>query len=67
MRTTYRLAVVREEIEPLLRMYYQLVARGTLESVRTTGKSSEYVVTVHGAKNKLTAIPDFQATGVPAL
>ena len=81
--TRHRLAVVGEEVEPLVRVYDQLAAGGALntqtleifsqclllhlESLRTAGDRGEDVVAVHGAQDELRAVPDLGAVRVPAL
>jgi len=61
------LAVVGEEVEPLVRVYDELSTRGALESLGAAGDRGEDVIAVHGAQDELRAVPDLSAVGVPAL
>ena len=65
--TGHGLAVVREEVEPLVRVDHQLATGGALQSLRTAGDRGEDVVAVHGAQDELGAVPDLGAGRVPTL
>jgi len=61
------LAVVGEEVEPLVRVDDELSAGGALESLGAAGDRGEDIIAVHGAKDELRAVPDLSAVVVPAL
>ena len=65
--TRHCLTVVREEVEPLVRVDDQLATGGALQPLRTAGDRGEDVVAVHGAQDELGAVPDLGAGRVPTL
>jgi len=67
LRTRDGLTVVREEVEPLVRVDDQLAAGGALQPLRTAGHRGEDVVAVHRAEDELGAVPDLGAGRVPTL
>ena len=67
LRTGDGLTVVREEVEPLVRVDDQLAAGGALQPLRTAGHRGEDVVAVHRAEDELGAVPDLGAGRVPTL
>jgi len=61
------LAVVGEEVEPLVRVDDQLAAGSALQPLGTAGHRREDVVAVHRAEDELRAVPDLGAGRVPTL
>lgn len=61
------LTVVREEVEPLVRVDHQLRARSALESVSTAGDGSEDVVGVHCPQDELASVPQLETLLVSTL
>lgn len=65
--TRHGLAVVREEVEPLVRVDDQVTTGGALQPLGTAGHRGEDVVAVHRAEDELGAVPDLGAGRVPTL